>query len=152
MIKKRKYFWRFSVILIILVIFTTIVGCSSASTTASLQGNDMLRSNSDGEVTIDVDYMGYNDDLLSFNIAMNTHSVDLDQYDLAQLSELTDDKGNIYTPLSWDSIPGGHHRNGILTFSQPGSESSPDTLKLVIRNIADIQERTFKWESIPVNL
>ena len=152
MIKKRKYFWRFSVILPVMVAFIIITGCSSTSTTSSLQVNDMLRSNSDGKVTIDVEYMGYNENLLSFNITMNTHSVELDQYDLAQLSELTDDKGNIYTPLSWDSKLGGHHRNGILTFSQPGSEGSPDTLELVIRNIAEIQERTFVWESIPVNL
>ena len=109
---------------------------------------NMLRSNTEGAVTIDVEYLGYKDNLVSFNIAMNTHSVELDQYDLAKLSDLTDDKGNKYTPFSWDSEPGGHHRSGILVFSSPGSQAEPGTLILIIRNIAEIQERTFSWENI----
>ncbi len=112
---------------------------------------NMLRSNTEGAVTIDVEYLGYMDNLVSFNIAMNTHSVDLDQYDLVKLSDLMDDKGNKYTPFSWDSEPGGHHRSGILVFSNPGSQAEPDTLLLIIRNIAEIQERTFNWENISFN-
>ncbi|MCL5070611.1 MAG: hypothetical protein M1308_06915 [Actinobacteria bacterium] len=132
----------------------TSTGTSSDSentTSSSLPDSDMLRSNSDGEVTIDVKYLGYKDNLLSFDIAMDTHSVDLDQYDLAKLSELTDDKGNKYPVVSWDSAPGGHHRTGKLTFSQPDTQDKPGTLILIIRNVAGIAERMFKWENLTSN-
>lgn len=174
MIKKRSYFWKLPVIITFLLTFMVITGCSSASPdlakinsstdtaeadsstdlekiASSFQDNNMLRSNTDGVVSINVEYLGYKDNLLSFNIAMDTHSVDLDQYDLTQLSVLMDDKGNSYPPFSWDAEPGGHHRTGILTFSQSGSQDKPDILKLIISNVAEIQERTFTWENIPPN-
>ncbi|MCL4416099.1 MAG: hypothetical protein M1365_05290 [Actinobacteria bacterium] len=132
----------------------TSTGTSSDSentTSSSLPDSDMLRSNSDGEVTIDVKYLGSKDNLLSFDIAMDTHSVDLDQYDLAKLSELTDDKGNKYPVVSWDSASGGHHRTGKLIFSQPDIQDEPSTFILIIRNVAGIAERIFKWENLTSN-
>ena len=163
MIKNKNCFWKLAVVATVLLAFMVTTACSSKSsdqakadtstdsentTSSSLPADNMLRSNAGGEVTIDVEYLGDKDNLLSFDITMDTHSVDLDQYDLAQLSELTDDKGNNYPPVSWDSASGGHHRTGILTFSQPGTQGEPGTLILIIRNVAGIQERMFKWENL----
>lgn len=175
MTKDRICFWKLAAIVTVLLAFMVTTACSSKfpgqtsvdtsadtvkadtstdsenTTSSSLPANNMLRSNTDGEVTIDVKYLGYKDNLLSFDIIMDTHLGDLDQYDLAKLSELTDDKGNKYPPVSWDSAPGGHHRTGILTFSQPGTKGEPGTLILIIRNVAGIQERMFKWENLSSN-
>ena len=75
---------------------------------------------------------------------MNTHSVDLDGYDLGKLSLLRDDKGNQYLPVSWNSQPGGHHREGVLTFQSPDADFQ--FLDLIIQNTAGVGERAFRWE------
>lgn len=75
-----------------------------------------------------------------FQIAINTHSVSLD-FDLAKISTLYDDVGNIYNPLKWEgSDPGGHHRNGILKF--PSINENAKSIKLVIMDSAT---REFEW-------
>ena len=79
-----------------------------------------------------------------FQIRMNTHSVDLG-YDVAALSTLKDNQGREYRPVSWQgSPPGGHHRSGILEF--PALEGNPNRVTLVIKDIADVPERTFEWK------
>ncbi|MBI2190320.1 MAG: hypothetical protein HYU49_02145, partial [Candidatus Levybacteria bacterium] len=50
-----------------------------------------------------------------FSLVLTTHSVDLD-YDIKELSILTDDQKNEYKALSWDGGEGGHHLKGTLVF------------------------------------
>ncbi len=52
---------------------------------------------------------------LAFEVAMNTHSVDLSM-DLAELATLTTDNGRTVPATLWDAVPGGHHVSGVLTF------------------------------------
>ena len=110
--------------------------------------NGMVQSDTGGSVTIDIEWMPGKDNSLIFNVAMNTHSVNLDQYDLGKLAILRDATDNEYQPLSWDSTPGGHHRRGILIFSLPDSISNEETeyLEMVIRDVAGINERVLRWE------
>ena len=76
-----------------------------------------------------------------FQVAINTHSVDLG-FDPAQISVLYDNLGNIYKPLKWEGSPqGGHHRNGILKFSAINKDAK--SIKLVI---TDSAKREFKWD------
>jgi hypothetical protein len=81
---------------------------------------------------------------VKFDVSMNTHRGSLD-FDLAEISLLEDDKGNVYKPLSWEgSSPGGHHRNGTLTF--PELKEKSRSIKLTIRDVYDVPERIFEWE------
>ena len=78
-----------------------------------------------------------------FEIRMNTHSGDLSQ-DLLAVCTLKDSSGREYRPINWDgSPPGGHHRSGVLEFSElaEGAES----ITLVIREVANVPERVFNW-------
>lgn len=78
-----------------------------------------------------------------FEIRMNTHSGDLSQ-NLLAVCTLKDSSGRDYRPINWDgSPPGGHHRRGVLEFSElaEGAES----ITLVIREIANVPERVFNW-------
>ena len=110
--------------------------------------NGLVQSNTEGSVTIDVEWIKAEDGLLIFDVSMNTHSVDLDQYDLGELAVLHDDTGNEYHPVSWDSAPGGHHRKGTLIFPIPDSLSQGKAkyLEIMIRDVAGIEERVLKWE------
>lgn len=78
-----------------------------------------------------------------FEIRMNTHSGDLSQ-DLVAASTLKDNSGREYHPTSWDgSPPGGHHRSGILEFSELGEGAA--SITLIIREVANVPERAFNW-------
>jgi len=78
-----------------------------------------------------------------FEIRINTHSGDLSQ-DLVAVSTLRDNSGREYRPISWDgSPPGGHHRSGVLAFSELANGAQ--SITLVIREVANVPERVFNW-------
>jgi len=111
-------------------------------------GSRQMRSDSGGGVTIDVTWMADIQGALVFNVAMDTHSVDLDGYDFKQQAVLRDDQGKQYAPTSWDSGPGGHHRSGVLTFPVPASVNSGNTayFEVIIRGVAGVAERVLRWD------
>ena len=148
----------------ILMVAVLVAGCSSRFVPQQEEGaypaspssdsssnrptNGLVQSNAGGSVTIDIEWIKAKDGLLMFDVSMNTHSVDLDQYDLGELAVLRDDTGNEYHPVSWDSASGGHHRQGTLTFPVPDSLSPGKAkyVEIMIRDVADIEERVLKWE------
>ena len=78
-----------------------------------------------------------------FQITFDTHSGSLDQ-DPLQTTVLTDDAGTTYKPVAWEgSGPGGHHREGILTFG--AISPMPSFVELKIKNVGGILERSFRW-------
>ncbi len=78
-----------------------------------------------------------------FEIRMNAHSGDLSQ-DLVSVSTLKDDNGREYRPVEWQGSPtGGHHRTGVLEF--PALNGNTKSVTLVIRDVANVPERIFKW-------
>ena len=78
-----------------------------------------------------------------FEIRMNTHSGDLSQ-DLIAVCTLKDSNGREYRPINWNgSPPGGHHRSGVLEFSE--LDEGTESITLVIREVADVPERVFNW-------
>lgn len=110
--------------------------------------NGLVQSSAAGAVTIDLRWLGEKSNSLVFDVAMNTHSVDLDQYDLGKLAVLRDDAAKEYRPVSWKSAPGGHHRSGTLSFPIPDSLTNKTTrfVEIVIEDVAGIQKRVLRWE------
>ncbi len=84
---------------------------------------------------------------LEFDVAMNTHSIDLSM-DLAVLSSLSTDTGITVQAIRWDAVRGGHHVSGRLIFpaSVDGKPILAQVLKLtfIIINV-DAPSRTFEW-------
>ncbi len=163
--RRRKYLGILSKIalpLVIMVILVLVAGCStgkdpqpSSSNTPPAAGKDsvvtlngLTQTNAGGAVEIQVKWLADKNDSLVFDVSMNTHSVDLDKYDLKQLTVLHDSQGNEYQPLSWNSAAGGHHRSGKLVFTVPGSlnEGGTKFLHMVIRNVAGVGERSLEWD------
>jgi len=121
---------------------------ASSLPASGIPASGLVQSNTGGGVTIEVKWLTERKEALVFDVAMDTHSVDLDQYDLKELALLQDSQGKEYRPTSWESALGGHHRRGILTFAIPDSLSQKTTryLKLTIRDVAGVKERVLQWE------
>ena len=82
--------------------------------------------------------------LPSFEIILDTHSVDL-AFDMANAAKLEDSNKILYGQATWDGDPpGGHHRTGILTFSQYFKEPV-DVVTLTFSDIAD-EDWEFRFE------
>jgi hypothetical protein len=113
---------------------------SSAAPTFATQ------SNSEKAVGVDVTPLNLTSGgaTLEFEVAFNTHSVDL-SFDPAAISILRDGTGREYPAVAWEgSGPGGHHRSGVLRFQMP--EAASDSVELVIQGVAGVPERVFHWD------
>jgi len=78
-----------------------------------------------------------------FEINFETHLVDL-SFDVTKISLLVDDQGKTYTQSVWaGSPPGGHHREGTLTFDTVLPKTK--FVELTLKDVAGVTERKFKW-------
>ncbi|MBI2347689.1 MAG: hypothetical protein HYV05_03435 [Deltaproteobacteria bacterium] len=122
-----------------------LVGLSGTGQSFGAAASALTRTNSGGGVTAKVTYL--NPEGLEgprFQVVLDTHSVDLDAFDLKNVSVLRDDAGKDYQPTQMENKGGGHHREVTLAF--PKSASGSKRLELVIKNIAGVKERSFRWE------
>lgn len=137
-----------SVLLLVLV--------SSGIAGAGNRGNSTL-TNGEGAVRIAITYLNpiekVEDNQLVFRVSMDTHSVNLDQYRMEELTVLRDDKGNEYEAQGWFSPRGrGHHRSGVVKFSNKNTSGRPiidpqtKYIEVIIKGVNGIPQRVFKWE------
>ena len=98
---------------------------------------------SGGGVTVKVTYLEQTEHESRFSAALDTHSVNLDGYDFKTISVLRDDTGMSMQPTGVENKGSGHHREIILTFPRPSLDRK--WLELVIKDIAGVKERTFRW-------
>ena len=99
---------------------------------------------SGGGVTAKVTYLnpGITDEP-RFQVVLDTHSVNLDAYDLKSTTVLRDDAGKTYVSTGVENKSGGHHREATLGFSKVSSDAK--RIELVIRDIGGVKERVFRW-------
>ena len=90
---------------------------------------------------------------LSFRVKLDTHTGSLDEYDLVKISSLRDDQGREFPAPTLEKPEGaGHHRSGMLTFSNQDQDGRPIVthstkyIELVIKDVAGVAERTFRWD------
>ena len=98
-----------------------------------------------GDVGVTVWYLVQTDHESKFSIDLDSHSIDLNLYDLKALSVLRDDTGLTMVPTGAENSGSGHHREVILTFSRPSLARK--WLELVIKDVAGVKERVFRWDS-----
>lgn len=117
---------------------------------SATQSADMVRSDEQGAVMFQITplHLSTSADTLEFDVAMNTHSVDLSM-DLAPLSTLTTDTGVTVQATKWDAPRGGHHVDGKLIFpaTQNGKPILEGASKLTLTIVkVDAASRVFEWE------
>ncbi len=109
----------------------------------------LTRIDSQGAVGIEVTPLPEksSSDELVFEIVMNTHSVDLLQYQLNELAELSFGATNTTAgEFEWElSSKDSHHLVGYLKWMGPVME---DNVTLEIKNIDNIPSRVFEWEKL----
>lgn len=106
-----------------------------------------------GSVTLELQWDGdtASTAAIRFSVAMNTHSVELGQFDLAKLATLRTDAGKEVKPTAWQAPSGdGHHVSGTLTFpaavdGKPLIEPGTKYFEMIIRDVAGIKERVLRW-------
>ena len=104
-----------------------------------------------GNVTVRVTWQGPEAGP-TFNVAMDTHSVDLDPYDLGKMVVLHTGDGRESAVLTWDAPKGGHHRKGKLVFSEVALDGRPfiaantNSIELIIYDLSGVPTRGFTWE------
>lgn len=122
------------------------VGSDAPTSAAS---GDLTRVSDEQAVVVEVTPLNLTDGgpTLDFQVALNTHAVDLN-YDLAQIAVLRDDRGNEYRPATWSGPQGGHHVSGVLSFDGYATIVTPETtsLELELQGIAQVPSRRFRWE------
>ena len=125
------------------------VQANSPAATPAAPAQDLARTDGQGAVTVEIIPLDLNNvgQTLDFEVAMNTHSVNLGM-DLATLATLTADTGHTVRATGWDAPKGGHHVSGRLSFpaSVDGAPllNGAKKLTLTLQNV-DAPERTFTW-------
>ncbi len=94
----------------------------------------------EGDVSVELTPMSIKDGVLQVNIAVNTHSVALEPFDLSQITTLTYE-GKTLKPVSAPSLS-GHHTSGTLTFAL---DKMPSSFTITITDIPAVETRTFSW-------
>lgn len=103
-----------------------------------------------GAVSVEITPLNLNNawESIDFQVAMNTHSVDLSM-DLAALATLTTDTGHTVQATLWEAPSGGHHVSGTLSFPVSAEAGSvldgAKKITLTLVNV-DAAERVFVWE------
>lgn len=131
----QKFFLAMSVV----VILTTGSEAFAAGT------SDNPQSVAGGGVTAKVTFLApKSNDNVRFQLVLDTHSVNLDTYDLQSIAVLRDDTGKSYAPVAVESKGEGHHREATLVFPKVATDAK--RLELIIKDVAGIKERSFKWD------
>jgi len=128
---------------LLIAIFLSVVLVTAESFGA--EASHITRTDSGGGVTVKVTYLDSNvRNEVRFQVALDTHSVNLDSYDLKTITVLRDDIGTVYLPTGVENKGSGHHRQVMVTFPKVSTEAK--RLELVIKDIAGVKERTFRWD------
>ena len=115
------------------------------SSAVSLSGDLGEQRHEAGAVTVVASWLA--DPMPTARVALDTHSVDLDGFDLTQLARVRLDGGAWIAPTKWDAPKGGHHRSGTLSFDSldPQVFASARTIELEVRDVA-VPSHVLRWE------
>ncbi len=151
-----------TVLVVLLVLAAVVSGCAGASAdqagagvgaggplSAPATSTSPERISGGGAVTVKARWGGPADGA-SFEVALDTHTVDLDAIDLADAT-LGNDRGEKLSAGPWEAAKGGHHRSGELVFAGDATAFFADArwVELVIPGVGDVPERVLRWEIVP---
>lgn len=130
---------RLTLLLVAGALALVLAACGSDDAPVAATGLD-TQTVTVGEVEVTITPTRVDDTGAAFAVAFDTHSVDLD-LDIADTATLTVD-GRAWNDPTWDGTgPGGHHREGTLTFTA----ASPATGDAVLTIEGLDEPATARW-------
>lgn len=113
---------------------------------AAAAGSASTQRSEGGQVTVEATWAGPAAGA-SFDVKLDTHSVDLDSLDLSN-AILRNNRGETLSAEPWNAARGGHHREGTLTFVGNVSPffARATWIELVLTSVGDVPERTLRWQ------
>lgn len=102
-------------------------------------GRQKTQEKSEAGVTVKVSQEG-SDGTVSFKVAIETHTVDLDGYKFDEIVVLRAG-GKEYQAKVKSQEGSGHHRSAVVEFDNPGTKE----VEVVIKGVAGVKERVFKF-------
>ena len=120
------------------------------ATEPAAPAGDLRRVDEQGAVVVEITplNLGSSSDQIVFEVALNTHSIDLSM-DLAALATLGTDTGVSVPAALWDAPRGGHHVTGRLIFPaiQDGRPLLDGAGRLTLTIVdLDASVRLFEWQ------
>ena len=87
------------------------------------------------------------DRYVAFHLKLDTHSVDLNQYDLTDAATLSVDGGAPQSATAWVALgDDSHHREGLLIFARKEGASR---VELTVIGVAGVPQRVLRWAPPP---
>lgn len=118
---------------------TTTVTDKIKTTESNFKSIDSGTTNP-GDVSVELKPHKIINGKLNVDISVNTHSIDLNQFDLKQITTL-EYNGKTIKPISALTLT-GHHNSGNLVFDLG---ENVDSFTIIIKGIPKVEERMFKW-------
>jgi len=123
---------------------TIVLALCIASYAFAASSSTSSASNSSGGVTVKATYgTPQPQSELRFEVIIDTHTVNLDGYDLQKVAVLRDARGKVYEPVKVESEGSGHHRSAVIYFPRP--PDGAQQVELVIKDIAGVKERALRF-------
>ena len=120
-------------------------GHMDVSAEAEEAEKDFTKEAEAGGVTVKVIYRNPSEKGPVFSVTLDTHSIDVDRYKLDEITILRDGAGNVYRASLISSSGGGHHGEYTIEFKDVDI-SSAKFVELVVRGVAGVDERAFRFE------
>jgi YHS domain-containing protein len=150
--KFRNCLIAVGVIVVVLTFFSTAAQSATLGEAAEQDTVIVLKAQTDDQKRVKIKVTPQEirfGEPVCFEITFDTHSVDL-SFDPAEIAILEFGHGVLVKPDKWDgTTAGGHHRSGRLIFKSIPKDTK--TLKLILRDVAGVPERTFTWDLVPNN-
>ena len=144
----KEYFALLFVIILIIIFSLNDLGKSSQKIDIP---REILETNFKQEkeqagVTVIVEYLtslNSKEGNLVFNIALDTHSVNFDDFEFDKDIILMDNKEKIYYPRILEEKGSGHHRKADVSF-----DYVPPPFSIIIKNVAAVDKRIFTFDKL----
>lgn len=133
-----------------LTILTIAVGSTAIwvgeGLAASIPQAKLTQQVAGGGVTVTATLLKDQAEATAIKVALDTHSLNLDSYQLETMATLRDDSGKIYPVVAVEQASGGgHHRQAVLRFGKVNPEAK--MIELIVKDVAGVKERTFHWST-----
>ena len=141
--KTKRVVATFMLVIFVIAMSGTALGLSKRS---------LKRTSKEGPVTIKAVFLNpiekSKSSSLNFEIKLDTHTVDLDEYPLADQAFIRFNNGSEEKSSGLNKKGSGHHISYVLSF--PGSVPDGTTkMTLIIRDLGGVDERFLEWD-LPV--